>query len=97
MTCSACNKNNDINLGTRVKIKARLTTDDLPVDSATVNLKLLLPNGTEQPQAVTFDGDGTYTAEITVNQPGQWRYQFFAPETGAVEEGGFIVRRSAFA
>lgn len=95
MPCS-CSHTDDINAGTTIRLSADLSSEGLPVPAATVTLKLRKPDNTQVTVAVTAEGDGTYYADVTVSQPGQWFYEWFSPDVGALEEGSFVVRRSAF-
>ncbi len=96
MTCT-CPKNDDINLGSKPRLRARLISLGVPVTGATVVLKLRKPDTTEITVSTFEDGEGWHHRDAVVDQAGQWYYQWFNSVTSALEEGGFIVRRSAFA
>lgn len=95
MSCT-CKKHDDYDLGTTVRIKGTLRAEGVPVDGDSVTLKVRRPDKTETTLAFTQDGPGNYYRDVVVDQPGQWHYQWYSASPGALEEGSFIVRRSAF-
>lgn len=61
------------------------TTQD-PVDDPTLVLTLYKPDGTTQDYAVVRESTGTYHADVTVDQTGQWEAVSLA--TGAAANKG---------
>lgn len=62
-------------------------------DPDTVTLTVLEPDGTTSTPTASSSSTGIWTANVTIDQSGTWRYRFEG--TGAVvtaEEGAFDVR-----
>jgi hypothetical protein len=66
-------------------------------DPTTVVCRVRAPNGTQSTPTVTRTSTGIYYSDVTVDQPGDWRYRMVG--TGAitaVDEGYFNVSFSRF-
>jgi hypothetical protein len=80
--------------GATVSLAARLTVDDVPVDAATVVLKVKSPGGLVATMPFNHDGEGLFSADVGCNASGKWwfRWESIAPTTA--EEGHFVIRES---
>lgn len=80
-------------IGTSVELDAAFTNlAGVPANPTAVVCTVKKPDGTSTTPTATSTVVGTWTASVTVDQAGIWRYRFAG--TGAVvvaEEGRFLV------
>lgn len=95
---------NEYDVGDLVRMTGALTTaDGTAVDPTALVCKVKKPSGTVT--TLTYGTDafpvrsaaGTYYAEVTADEAGEWWYRFVSTGTGqAAEEERFYVRESQF-
>jgi uncharacterized protein YfaS (alpha-2-macroglobulin family) len=65
------------------------------IDPGNVTVRVLKPDGTEVTDLqIIRDAAGKYHADILVDQPGRWRYEWRSGE--AADPGQFQIEASAF-
>lgn len=86
-------------VGTTVPLVQRFETHDYPsqpIDPDTVQLRTTSPTGVEVSWTVQQDAPGWYSADVLVDESGQWLYRWDTVGPVRAYEGSFVVRRSLF-
>jgi hypothetical protein len=80
----------------QVEVRARVTyaNDGDPAPGAAVEATLTGPAGESRPLTLQDNGDGTYQATTTVDQPGQWTARLTSTTPAATAEATFSVAPS---
>lgn len=83
-------------VGTTLQFTAHLTSDGTAADAASVVFRIKAPDGTTQTSSVTHVATGSYSAQFTVDQPGEWYLRWESTNPTSAHEETFFVRYSAF-